>query len=274
MAHQQLGQKDQARKWYDRAARWLEQHPPSSSEQTRLQGEAAELLGIPGLARGSVYAARGDQERAAADYALVFEQGSPKEPWPWQQYAWLLLQVGDNDGYQKLCRKMHKQFGKSKDQDHFGSLARTCVLGPNAPGDTALVLRLAEQRLGRTPPSVNNYHLWSIHVLALAQYRAGEHRKAVERLSRCLKEYPKWEPQVMNWLVLAMAHKRLGRDAEAREWFDRADRWVRDRAGSQVGHSGLQDTPGEDTFAWLGVRQLHREAWTLLRQKDGAGASR
>jgi tetratricopeptide (TPR) repeat protein len=46
MAHGQLGEKDEARRWYDRAVRFLEQRAPRNEEWRRLQSEAATLLKV------------------------------------------------------------------------------------------------------------------------------------------------------------------------------------------------------------------------------------
>jgi serine/threonine protein kinase/Flp pilus assembly protein TadD len=46
MAHWQLGEKEQARQWYDRAMRWMEKNQSKNDELHRFRSEAAELLGI------------------------------------------------------------------------------------------------------------------------------------------------------------------------------------------------------------------------------------
>ncbi len=50
MAHWKLGEKEQARKWYDQAVQWMEKNQPRNEEQSeelrRFRAEAAELLGI------------------------------------------------------------------------------------------------------------------------------------------------------------------------------------------------------------------------------------
>ena len=46
MAHQQKGDKDQARQWYDRAAIWMEKNKPKDEELLRFRAEAAALLGV------------------------------------------------------------------------------------------------------------------------------------------------------------------------------------------------------------------------------------
>jgi hypothetical protein len=44
MAHWQLGEKDKAREWYDRAVQWMDNNQPTDEELRRFRVEAAELL--------------------------------------------------------------------------------------------------------------------------------------------------------------------------------------------------------------------------------------
>jgi tetratricopeptide (TPR) repeat protein/serine/threonine protein kinase len=44
MAHWRLGDKEQARKWYDQAVQWMEKNKPQDEELHRFRAEAAELL--------------------------------------------------------------------------------------------------------------------------------------------------------------------------------------------------------------------------------------
>jgi tetratricopeptide (TPR) repeat protein len=46
MAHWQLGNKDEARKWHDQAVQWMENNKPQDEELRRFRAEAAELLEI------------------------------------------------------------------------------------------------------------------------------------------------------------------------------------------------------------------------------------
>jgi serine/threonine protein kinase len=46
MAHWQLGQKEEARKWYHKAAEWMDKNHSKNEELRRFRSEAAELLGI------------------------------------------------------------------------------------------------------------------------------------------------------------------------------------------------------------------------------------
>jgi hypothetical protein len=46
MAHWQLDQEEEARKWYDEAVAWMDKNRPQNEELRRFRAEAAELLGI------------------------------------------------------------------------------------------------------------------------------------------------------------------------------------------------------------------------------------
>ena len=46
MARWQLGEKDLARRAYDRAVQWMEKYHPKNEGLHRLRAEAAEVLGI------------------------------------------------------------------------------------------------------------------------------------------------------------------------------------------------------------------------------------
>jgi serine/threonine protein kinase/Flp pilus assembly protein TadD len=46
MTNRQLGEKDKARRWYDKAVRWMEKNRPADEELRRLRSEAAQVLGV------------------------------------------------------------------------------------------------------------------------------------------------------------------------------------------------------------------------------------
>jgi hypothetical protein len=46
MACWQSGQKDEARRWYDRAVEWMDKNDPSNEFLRRTRAEAAELMAI------------------------------------------------------------------------------------------------------------------------------------------------------------------------------------------------------------------------------------
>ena len=46
MAHWQLGEKEEARKWFDQAVEWIDKNKPQDDDIKRFRAEAAELLGV------------------------------------------------------------------------------------------------------------------------------------------------------------------------------------------------------------------------------------
>jgi hypothetical protein len=46
MAQWELAHKDEARKWYEKAAEWMEQNQPQNEDLRRFRAEAAALLKI------------------------------------------------------------------------------------------------------------------------------------------------------------------------------------------------------------------------------------
>ena len=46
MAHWRLGNKDEARQWYDQAVEWMERNQPQAEALRRFRAEAEKLLGV------------------------------------------------------------------------------------------------------------------------------------------------------------------------------------------------------------------------------------
>ena len=78
-----------------------------------------------------------------------------------------------------------------------------------------------------------------------------------------------WNANVVNWLVLAMAHHRLGRADDARTWFDKAAKWI-DPAWSKEPGAGLRLLHRHDQAACVVLR---REAEAQLGPRPGPPAS-
>jgi len=57
MAHWQKGDKDEARKWFDKAVAWTTEKGPKNAELRQFWAEAAELFGQPGPGSPAVPAA-------------------------------------------------------------------------------------------------------------------------------------------------------------------------------------------------------------------------
>jgi WD40 repeat protein len=204
--------------------------------------------------------------RAAADFGKLFDLQMPADPFPWFLQAYLRLQVGDVQGYRQLCARMLERFRQGGNPNEIAMLAHTCVLGPHALEDEAQVLELAWQRLKLNPPP-SNHQFWSEHVMALAYYRAGQYDEAIAYLGQWLEANPHWGPNVLNWLVLALAHAELGHDAEAQKWRDQADDYIRKTSRQQGEKKGRFTPPGWRWQDWLGVQLLRAESEASLKGK-------
>lgn len=105
MAHQQLGAKEAARRWHDRAAGWLhvnldafENDPSHDVEVGRFRGEAERLLGIASqpmdsrlwITRGRNLAECGLQQKADADFARAASL-APEEPHKFLEAGWWIV---------------------------------------------------------------------------------------------------------------------------------------------------------------------------------------
>jgi superkiller protein 3 len=210
--------------------------------------------------RGAVYAALGQWEKAAADLTPAVRAQAPSEVWV--EVACLRLLRGDVAGYRQLCRQTAPHADKSKNPYLAHVASRTCMLSPEGPIAAPRAVKWAEQAVAAGKSA------WHLHALGRAHYRAGQLEQAVRRCRESLRAEPDWPGRMLNWLVLAMAHQRLGEGTEARCWLDKAVRWRhalprgRDRTGAIA-------PPGLHTADWLEFQALVREAETLVK---GSGA--
>jgi serine/threonine protein kinase/tetratricopeptide (TPR) repeat protein len=62
------------------------------------------------------------------------------------------------------------------------------------------------------------------NTLGVAHYRAGHWQEAIKALTKCMDLSKGGDAS--DWFFLAMAHERLGHKEEARQWFERAVRWL------------------------------------------------
>jgi hypothetical protein len=70
---------------------------------------------------------------------------------------------------------------------------------------------------------------------------------------------------MLNWLVLAMAHQRLGHGEQARNWFDKAVQWRKDHTLQGSDKKEFLSPPGLHPSDWLELNVLIREAEALMK---------
>jgi serine/threonine-protein kinase len=240
----------------DRAA--LATLPDAEREQwQRLWADVAALVGADLLEQGRAHAARRDWDQAADCYARALKRGATDEGHFWFEYAAVLLLSGDQPGYAKACAHMLERCGKAPDLRAY-HVARACTLAPNAVADASLPGRLAETEL-----KARAGQFWSLTERGALQYRAGRFPEAIALFEQSLRADATPGRAVVNWLWLALAQQRLGRQEEARRWLDKATTWL-DQYPDGMPARAEQEL-GLHLHNWLEAHVLRRETEALIR---------
>jgi WD40 repeat protein/Flp pilus assembly protein TadD len=222
--------------------------PPAAEEDVSRVRVAVDL----GWLRGEAPAAAGRWEEAAAAYDQAVEQ-CPEDWESWYHAALVHLLRGDADGYRRLCCRALERFGRTDDPFAAVYLAWAGVLDAEAKVDPAALLRLAERPAAADP---DGYLM--LRSLGAALLRMGQPEAALQRLTRAGGVQ---EQSPTAWLLLALAHQRLGQLDEARDRLRQAQRWI-DQATPSKPAGGVV-LAGSDSLPWterFGLQQLRREA--------------
>jgi tetratricopeptide (TPR) repeat protein len=173
-----------------------------------------------------LYVRRGDAEvaqslwqQAVDDYARSIELGTTS-PWPWLQQGWLRCQLGDRIGYRRACAFLLQRFGRTDEAKLANEVAWVCALAPAAAADLDLPIRLAEKAVAAEPENAAYRR-----TLGILFYRVGRFSAARDCLLEAAR-LGRGQGTPEDWLILAMTHRALGHDAEARGWLDKATQSV------------------------------------------------
>jgi WD40 repeat protein/tetratricopeptide (TPR) repeat protein len=217
--------------------------------------------------RALTYARLGQWDQAAADYQEAAQRGASDALWC--QHAEALWKAGQTDAYRRACADLLDRLQQTGDAQVAHHAARVCLLDPTPRVDLGSVVRLAEKALAEPyegPPAdagwlsdanrIEDRTIERRETLALALYRAGRHEVVIECLSQrpqedALRRSRPSSPPQSYFFLLAMAHQRLGRADQAREYL------VQAVACPQAG--------------WVGLRQ-EAEAFIRLQPAQRADA--
>jgi tetratricopeptide (TPR) repeat protein len=228
-----------------------------SAQWQRLWADVSDVVARSPAADGLAFAAWGDWSRAADLYARSLKRSPTDGGHFWYEFAAVSLLSGDRPGYTRACAHLTEKCGK-KDGPRAYHVARGCTLAPDAVRETSLPARLAEKELAESPRA-----FWSLTERGALAYRAGRYQDAVSFLEQSLAADPKPGGAVVNWLWLALAHHRLGKDDDARRWLARAQLWL-DQYQDGMPPRAEEDL-GLHLHNWLEACVLRREAEALLR---------
>jgi WD40 repeat protein/tetratricopeptide (TPR) repeat protein len=212
--------------------------------------------------RGDFCASDGQWAKASTDYMLA-AQLKPDQIWIWYRRALTQLASENTTGYRETCSRLLERFANTQDPSTSSWVAWTCVLAPEAVADTAKVRSFADKAL--KADGKNSYYQLT---LAAALYRAGDFEAALERLNQLIATQGQ-DGTVESWLFLAMAHRQLKHDGEARKWLDKAveqmNRWKLKNPEDATGPAAL---PWQQRFQLI---LLGKEATALVQgEKPGS----
>ncbi len=220
---------------------------------------------LPRIMRARLHVFRRDWKRAAADYARVFESLASIDPVNLLPdggddlfiYGCLLLLQGDRNGYEQFCKKWTDRVGDTPACGYV--LARAWGVSPDPVVPAQQIVERAGKAVqaDRTP--------WNLHVLSLAHYRNGEFKRAIERAEESNGGNWVGSAKALNWLVLAMAHSRLGQAADARQSLQRALELAGRASPVQLPGVAWPDMGPQDLVE---CELLRREAEELINPKS------
>jgi tetratricopeptide (TPR) repeat protein len=247
--------------WSNRGAAYLELHQYDKALADL--NKAIDLDPKHALAwvnRARAHSSLGRWDRAAGDYARFLEL-TPDDLGAWCEHASALLLAGDRAGYRQVRAQVLERFAKASEPDTLYRLARIASLSADKAADPQQAVKLAEQavadRAAQGRPTA-----WYHHTLAVAYLRNGQFAKAVAEAEKSTR-FTTWDAQVVNWLVLALAHQRLGHADEARQWLQQATQWI-DQASKGLPKEAPFVLPRFTASTQLEIQLLRREAEALI----------
>jgi Flp pilus assembly protein TadD len=128
-----------------------------------------------------------------------------------------LLASGDRAGRRCSNATLLDRFGQTISPWTANKVALACTLAPEAPVDPRMAVRLAEARVKGADERLKAD---ASRTLGVALYRDSRFNEAIRQLDEATQLWG-GAGQPVDWGFLAMAHRRLGRRADAVRWLDR-----------------------------------------------------
>jgi tetratricopeptide (TPR) repeat protein len=206
------------------------------------------------IGRARYEALRDRWRAAAADYAHGIEPVPAPDTQEYYEYACVLVLVGDKARYRGLIQTLREQVEKAKDPRLAYELARACTITPDMPADPRRVIEWA--RLAAESASL----AWHSHVVAAANYRAGDDEAALRWVADSLVR--PWDMgRALNQYLLAMIHRHMGHAERAAALLEEASRIDEEMEARRVDGA----VPAVFAADWMTIQIYRREAEALIR---------
>jgi hypothetical protein len=181
----------------------------------------------------------------------------PNQPWRWYTAAALYLYAGEVERYRGACRQLvDLSDNRAADARVAEWTVKVCALAPDSVPDFSRVERLAERIV--TGTEKNTWYRNFVLAKAVADYRAGRHEQAVDRLEWFAPQATGTHWDATAFAGLALARHRLGRPDQARASLKSARAIIANKP------QGAMDGPY--WFDWMHCEILCREAEQALEK--------
>ena len=204
------------------------------------------------FARLGLWGEAADQIRQALDHAPTGEEAKANQ----RALALLLLLSGDEAGFRAHAGHLIATYGSSTDTSDLNTLRFAYLFSTETTIDGDHLVRMS-QTCYEHYGSKDDFLLLE---LAVARYRAGRFEDAI----RTMAEVPRFRDWSPSWVLLALAHHRLGHADEARTWLAKATSWY-DSEAREIGATKAGFTlHGDSWWNQLEFELLYREAMRLV----------
>jgi tetratricopeptide (TPR) repeat protein len=215
--------------------------------------EAAPLPDPLLLAQARYYIRLSQWDKAAAEYTKV-NWSRPLDEDAFD-YACLFLIRGDSEGYNRFYQSMIHRAKQEEAPNEAYVLARIRAMARKGPVDPTRAVQWAKQAVS------SGSRAWQVHVLGLAQYRAGQFDQALQSFEEA--KIKPWNHSGLNWFGLALVHHRLGHPDEARRCLDKGIEWL-----EREGQPSAERPTKLQHQDWIEAQLLRREAEEMLKTKQ------
>jgi WD40 repeat protein len=237
---------------------------PMTGERSLIANSGSLIRSAPAdaylySARAQTHAEAGRWKQAAADFSRAFKLGGTDA----DSVAVTKLAAGDGTDLPKIAEHLRSSALTNRDPLGAARDARYALLIPSGLSNPANLVPVIK----RIPTGTGTV-AWRAGLSGLANYRAGRFREAIGQLEVSLTLDPSdydsyadsWQVPFC-WLLLGMAHQRIGQSTEARFLNARAVHWIDKAQSTNNGHEG------PNSVHWRGRAQLaalRREADALI----------
>ena len=201
---------------------------------------------------GMIHARRGEFGAAISNFTRAMAV-QPTDHDAYHSLGPLLAQMGDREGYDRVCGRIIQQFGNSSNPIIAERMARDCLILPNPAIDMATIRKMADTAIAAGP----SHRFWNSFqfVKGLAEYRQGNFQSAVEWLQKVVPHEGDPYRTVSAYMVLAMAQQQLKQTEEARTTFGK---------GVKIAETKLTRADGGQWNDYFAARLFMREAKALV----------